>query len=172
LVPHPGVARPPFDIGVEVTWSSMDALRLEYMVRGRIDDLSIPARAQPARLDGLWRYTCFEAFARFADQASYLEYNLSPSTEWAAYHFDRHREGMRDAEVNPPEIGVERNDDRLVLTADIALPDRPVVTIGLSAVIETRDGAKSYWALAHPPGKPDFHHPDCFALELPAAGGS
>ena len=27
----------------------------------------------------------------------------------------------------------------------------------------------SYWALAHPPGKPDFHHPDCFALELPAA---
>jgi hypothetical protein len=23
--------------------------------------------------------------------------------------------------------------------------------------------------LAHPPGKPDFHHSDCFALELPAA---
>jgi len=23
--------------------------------------------------------------------------------------------------------------------------------------------------LAHPPGKPDFHHPDCFALELPPA---
>jgi hypothetical protein len=22
--------------------------------------------------------------------------------------------------------------------------------------------------LAHPPGKPDFHHSDCFALELPA----
>ena len=27
-------------------------------------------------------------------------------------------------------------------------------------------GGISYWALAHPPGKPDFHHADGFALEL------
>jgi len=40
--------------------------------------------------------------------------------------------------------------------------------IGLSAVIEETDGTKSYWALRHPPGKPDFHHPDCFALTLGA----
>ena len=40
--------------------------------------------------------------------------------------------------------------------------------IALSAVIEEVDGTKSYWALRHPPGAPDFHHPDCFALELPA----
>lgn len=39
---------------------------------------------------------------------------------------------------------------------------------GLSAVIEEADGTLSYWALAHPAGKPDFHHPDCFVLELPA----
>ena len=40
--------------------------------------------------------------------------------------------------------------------------------IGLSAVIEEEGGRKSYWALAHPPGPPDFHHPDCFTLELAA----
>jgi len=40
---------------------------------------------------------------------------------------------------------------------------------GISAVIEESDGTRSYWALKHPPGAPDFHHPDCFALELPAA---
>lgn len=40
--------------------------------------------------------------------------------------------------------------------------------IALSAVIEEKDGTKSYWALRHPPGKPDFHHPDCFALTLEA----
>jgi hypothetical protein len=28
------------------------------------------------------------------------------------------------------------------------------------------DGTKSYWALAHPQGKPDFHHVDSFALTL------
>ena len=45
--------------------------------------------------------------------------------------------------------------------------------MGLCAVIEEKDGTKSYWALAHPPGdKPDFHDPACFALELPAATGA
>jgi hypothetical protein len=38
--------------------------------------------------------------------------------------------------------------------------------LGLSAVIEENDGTISYWALKHLPGKPDFHHPDSFALEL------
>jgi len=39
-------------------------------------------------------------------------------------------------------------------------------------VIEEKDGAKSYWALAHPPGAPDFHHRDCFAIELAPAVAS
>ena len=38
--------------------------------------------------------------------------------------------------------------------------------LGLAAVIEETSGRKSYWALAHPPGKADFHHPDGFAYEL------
>jgi hypothetical protein len=33
-------------------------------------------------------------------------------------------------------------------------------------VIEDQSGGVSYWALAHPPGKPDFHHADGFALEF------
>lgn len=37
----------------------------------------------------------------------------------------------------------------------------------LSAVIEEADGTISYWALAHPSDKPDFHHPDSFVLDLP-----
>ena len=37
----------------------------------------------------------------------------------------------------------------------------------ISAVIEESDGTKSYWGLNHPPGEPDFHHPDCFVLDLP-----
>jgi hypothetical protein len=38
--------------------------------------------------------------------------------------------------------------------------------MALSAVIEATDGTLSYWALAHPSDKPDFHHPDSFVLEL------
>jgi hypothetical protein len=38
--------------------------------------------------------------------------------------------------------------------------------LALSAVVEDEQGLLSYWALKHPPGRPDFHHPDAFALEL------
>ena len=44
------------------------------------------------------------------------------------------------------------------------------LSVGLSAVIEDLDGSLSYWSLKHPPGKPDFHHADCFALEIVVPG--
>ena len=40
--------------------------------------------------------------------------------------------------------------------------------LALSPVIE--DGALSYWALRHPPGRPDFHHQDAFTLEIAMPG--
>jgi hypothetical protein len=46
------------------------------------------------------------------------------------------------------------------------LPRNVLWRLGLSALIEETSGRKSYWALAHPPGKPDFHHADCFAHEF------
>jgi 23S rRNA (guanine745-N1)-methyltransferase len=52
-----------------------------------------------------------------------------------------------------------------------ALPtgDGPL-RLALTTVVELADGAPgtlSYWALAHPAGKPDFHHRDGFVLALP-----
>jgi hypothetical protein len=41
------------------------------------------------------------------------------------------------------------------------------LALALSAVVEDEHGGLSYWALKHPPGKPDFHHPDLFVLHLP-----
>jgi hypothetical protein len=38
--------------------------------------------------------------------------------------------------------------------------------LGLSAVLEEKDGTKTYWALEHPSDKPDFHHAACFATRL------
>ena len=34
------------------------------------------------------------------------------------------------------------------------------IRVSITAVIEEKGGRKSYWALAHPPGRPDFHHAD------------
>ena len=169
LVCHPdtpcaAVAR----IEVEVARAGQGALALTYALTGAIGDLAIPPPAAPDRTDELWRRTCFEAFVRPGAGEAYFEVNLSPSTQWAAYRFSGYRDGMAGAEIAAPRIEVRRADDRLELRAHLALPqsaDAPWA-LGLSAVIEEASGAKSYWALAHPPGRPDFHHADGFAAEL------
>ena len=53
------------------------------------------------------------------------------------------------------------------LSAELELDHSTGWDLGLSAVIEEVDGTKSYWALAHGAGPPDFHNPACFAYHLP-----
>jgi hypothetical protein len=48
----------------------------------------------------------------------------------------------------------------------LALPGASALRLALSAVIEETDGHLSYWALAHPAERPDFHHRDGFVLAL------
>lgn len=68
----------------------------------------------------------------------------------------------------PPIVLIETDATSVLIRIDDAFPTSPdeSVRVGLCAVIEETDGTKSYWALRHPPGPPDFHHPDCFALTL------
>jgi hypothetical protein len=153
-------------------------LRITFRIPGDTDMVALPApiergvkQSERRRADRLWEHTCFECFFRPEGEAGYLEFNFSPSMEWAAYRFDDYREGMRNAEVDCPAIVSTGWRNRFELSVMIVLPsewrDR-AWHVNLAAVIEERDGAKSYWALAHPPGKPDFHRPDCFVLKLPA----
>ena len=177
LIVHPGSpCGPAIEIAVEAARPGPSRLQLRYRVTGEIGALSLPPVAAPARADGLWQHSCFEAFLRAGPRGPYYEFNFAPSTRWAAYRFAGYRAGMRVAQdVEAPQIAVEARDGAFELRAELALdclPDLPRDApwqLGLSAVIEEADGRLSYWALAHPPGKPDFHHSDCFALELPAA---
>jgi hypothetical protein len=79
-------------------------------------------------------------------------------------------------EIGAPPIEVRSSSDRYTLQASLkldrlsGLPCDTSWRLGLSALIEDTSRRKSYWALAHPPGKPDFHHADCFAYELSRAG--
>ncbi len=143
-------------------------LSLRYVLRGDVASVRLPAGAA-GRADELWMHTCFEAFAGHPE-GPYFEFNFSPAQAWSAYRFDFCRAGMRNADVAAPYIVVAKGDGQFALTAEIALPGLAAAPrLGLSAVIEDLAGEKSYWALAHPPGKPDFHHADCFALPLPPA---
>jgi hypothetical protein len=155
-------------IEVDIARPRPGSLLLSYVVSGRISDLRVPPVVAPAGADELWRHTCFEAFVRPSTGSTYCEFNLSPSTQWAAYQFSSYRSGMRDAtEIAAPRIEVRSTAESYTLQAALELDGlSPPWRLGLSAVLEETNGHKSYWALAHPPGKADFHHADCFALEL------
>jgi hypothetical protein len=144
------------------------SLILSYVVSGRIGDLRMPPVAAAARADELWRHTCFEAFVRPLAGPGYYEFNFSPSTQWAVYQFSNYRSGMRLAtEIDTPRIEVRSSAETYTLQATLEFDGlSSPLHLGLAAVLEETNGRKSYWALAHPPGKADFHHADCFALEL------
>jgi hypothetical protein len=156
-------------IEVELTRTG-SMLTLTYVLAGDLDPISIPPPQAAARIDGLWKHTCFEAF--LAADPGYYEFNFSPSGQWAAYHFDAHRQGMRDAAGPDPSIGWSAGKGAGQLVATLQLPEDVNDRIGLSAIIEDDAGNRSFWALAHPPGAPDFHHAACFAASLPPAAQS
>ena len=142
-------------------------LQVAYLLEGEIDRLRIPAPRAARCAQHLWRHTCCELFVRRNGAPGYQEFNFSPSGEWGAYQFARYREG-RSCVIGEPSIAVKRAAGRLELAAKIENhPGR--VRIGLCAVIEDEEGTLSYWALRHAPGRPDFHHPDAFAMELDEA---
>ncbi|HYC15927.1 MAG TPA: DOMON-like domain-containing protein [Pseudolabrys sp.] len=160
-------------IEVEVVCPRADSLILSYTVIGKISEVRMATGVRSARSDELWRHTCFEAFVRASSEAGYYEFNFAPSTQWAAYQFTGYRSGMRvAAEISAPLIEVRSSPDCYVLQASLelerllSLPRKALWDLGLSALIEDKNGHKSYWALAHPPGKPDFHHADCFAYKF------
>src|SRR5271165_2831623 len=160
-------------IEVEVARPHAGRLELSYVVAGRISDVRMPSVTAATRSDELWRQTCFEAFVRAQAGDIYYEFNFAPSTQWAAYQFSSYRSGMAlPASISAPVINVRSGSDCYTLQALLALdrlsalPRTASWRLGLSAVIEETNGRKSYWALAHPPGEPDFHHSFCFAHEF------
>lgn len=175
LVPHPD--HPP--LGVRAVTATLGPAQGHWLpIRWRIEGagaLTVPPFAGRGRADGLWRTTCFELFLAPVTGPvtgrGYCEFNLSPSERWAAYDFADYRDGMAERAMPRDAACALRGQGNLVIF-DAALPVAGLPTMpcraGLSAVIEEAGGRTSYWALAHPAGKADFHHPACFATTLAA----
>ena len=160
-----------FVVEAEAARTPDGRLTLRYRVTGDIGGLRLPPPGDGERTDELWRHTCFEAFVRAAGDG-YYELNLAPSRQWAAYRLPAYRTGMAAADVPAPRITAGRAEGGYELAAEASLdglgdlPRTAPWRLGLAAVLEDSAGRISYWALAHAPGKPDFHHPDGFALDL------
>lgn len=198
LLPHP-LTPADFVRGLTVgAAAGSGVLRLRYALEADPPRVRVPPAGPGGRADRLWAHTCFEAFVRVEDAPGYLELNFSPSGQWAAYHFDAYRQGMRPLvlEQSPRIVvrgaerfsavaasaatagieageGTGRSGPRRALTLE-ALARLPVhagtkgrrLHLGLCAVVEDDAGGLSYWALCHAAGRPDFHRPEAFALEL------
>jgi hypothetical protein len=148
-------------------------LHLTWTLEADMSRLRIAPAAALIRAGGLWRHTCFEAFLRAPGAPGYCEFNFAPSGAWAAYDFAGYRAGMTPIALPvAPVARWYRSETRLGLEVAIAvadltmLPAGSALRVGLAAVVEDDAGTLSYWALRHPPGRPDFHHLDGFMLAL------
>ncbi|HME40802.1 MAG TPA: DOMON-like domain-containing protein [Steroidobacteraceae bacterium] len=160
-------------LGVQFRAEEPDILVFHYSLRADMSRLRVPLTGAGGRANDLWKHTCFEAFVAAADTPGYHEFNFSPSHDWAIYTFGAYRQGVPAAEIGrAPKISVHQGEDGLELLAAVRighladLRGARLLRFALAAVIEGEDGRLSYWGLRHPPGKPDFHHPHGFALEV------
>jgi len=149
-------------------------LTISYELHSQLTELVIPtAASKPARKHGLWQETCFEYFIGVKDSPQYWEFNLSPAADWNVYRFAAYRQGMEEEQAfTSLPFSVEQQSDMLRLTLEVDLAQfvsaNQILEVAISAVVKPKEGEVSYWALAHPGSKPDFHHRDSFILELTA----
>lgn len=174
LVCHPQTLSQAVEaITVRIARGHKGAVTMRYSVFGHIEQIVLPSPLDAVRTDGLWQHSCFEMFVRPSGRQGYCEFNFSPSSQWAAYGFDGYRSGMAEMEgMVPPEISMLTTPKRLDMHVALSvglLAVWPDWQVGLSSIIEEKDGSKSYWALSHPVGAADFHDQDCFIAQLSAS---
>ena len=169
-----GTPAPPWSVQASAS-RIVNVISFTFRITGAAEGILLPMPAlMPKRKDGLWQHTCFEAFLSPRGESRYWEINLSPSGDWNAYAFDAYRVGQRpearisglDAQLEPEGHGALTCRITVSL-GDLVAPGTPL-DAGLTAVIESVTGEKSYWALAHRAERPDFHRRDSFTLSLDA----
>ncbi|MDP2756604.1 MAG: DOMON-like domain-containing protein [Desulfurivibrionaceae bacterium] len=146
-----------------------EAIVLSFVLQGNLDDIVLPAAAELARRDNLWQASCLEMFWAAEGGKNYWELNLAPNGAWNVYAFTEYRTGMRREErVGEPRIETSHTPDTFALTVELGIgslhAEHASLRVGICAVLEHRDSRLSYWALAHPAEKPDFHAPQSFLL--------
>lgn len=156
---------------------SATQMKIAYMVEG-IENLLIPPPSPtPQFREGLWRHTCFEFFVRPNSLMHYVEFNFSPSGDWAVFGFSGYRVAQEKFDSSGMVVGVhcEKTTSSLQMEATLDrralnkhfIQDKPwEFRSSLTTVLESLDQKISYWALNHGKIKPDFHLPETFVLPV------
>lgn len=172
LIPYPADNIPNIDITGKLTRSD-NTFFIHYEVDGEIEQIYLPAKSpSPSRKDDLWKATCFEFFAAIPDQPEYWEFNLSPSGDWNVYKMDAYRRvGFREERAYTElPFGFSASEHKLSLEISLDLgllfQSEQIIQVGITAIIQTKDGNEAYWALKHASPHADFHARETFILSI------
>jgi hypothetical protein len=148
-------------------------LNLQYSLAGETESILLPpASLVPSRKDELWKATCFEFFLAIRDQPGYWEFNMSPSGDWNVYRMDAYRRiGFREeAAIADLPFEIKKTTDGFFLDVAVDLTfvshSKEELQMGITAILQTKEGGETYWALAHPAPYADFHLRESFTLSL------
>lgn len=172
LIPFPAPAIPDITITGHISRPG-NLIALRYLLMGSAEDILLPSPVEhSSRKDDLWMTTCFEFFLACKGQSQYWEFNMSPSRDWNVYRMDAYRRvGFREEtsiQRLPFEARKEGNAFVLNVVVDLSPIFQPdaLLEMGITAIIQTKYGNETCWALTHPAAQADFHLRESFILEL------
>jgi hypothetical protein len=161
-------------VEVTLTQEADGGIAITYIISDISSDIRVPTPDTPAPEGALWQTTCCELFVNPVEQTGYREFNFSPSGQWAAHDFlDIRKPAPTAPNCATPEIKAKREKSRLQLDVKLpksAFPRAASLRLAVNVILQANDGTLAYWALTHPPGKPDFHHHAGFVLNLGPMG--
>jgi hypothetical protein len=174
LIPFPASTIPEISVTGYIAREG-NLLVLRYIITGNIADILLPSPVEhPSRKDDLWKMTCLEFFLALKDQPQYWEFNMSPCGDWNVYRMDAYRRVGFRTETSMQDLLFETRQETNKFTLNAWLNLSPLFELddpleaGIAAIIQTRDGQETYWALAHPGPQADFHVRESFTLPLGA----
>ena len=146
---------------------------IRYVLTGNLGNVALSASSgAPKRKDELWRTTCFEFFIAIKDKPQYWEFNISPSGDWNVYMMDAYRQVNMREEIRIQRLQFDVEKKANALSLEVAIDLNSIITseklikVGITTVIQAKNGGETYWALLHPCLEADFHARESFVLEF------
>jgi hypothetical protein len=173
LLPFPGT-NSSFSINAETELKAA-LFTVKYTLKGPLKELKLATGQKLGqRRNELWKSTCFEWFIKSPDEKNYWECNVSPGGDWNIYKLSDYRVGLTEEPlISSVDFQATKVSDQvwtLTITADLSslkiLNHGKKILVNLSTVLESQNGEKTYWSLAHTQKQADFHHPSHFVLEI------
>lgn len=140
--------------------SDENSLFVRFDIRGEVQKILWPNSPSEGRHHELWKQTCFELFgaSSLSADSPYFEVNVSPTGAWNIYDFSSYRQGMTESPSSSIlETSFTISEDQALLEFQLSLGSPVPKFIGLTCVVQTKEGDTQYWALQHSSPQADFH---------------